>query len=134
LVFELAFNHPQSGAAMSLRPSLTLITAAFAVVAIPAAIAHHGWGSYDEKTELKLTGTITESNYGNPHATIKLKTADKTWFAWLAPIRRMEQRGLNKDLVEVGATVTVVGYASTSEKDEMRAERIIVGGKSTELR
>jgi hypothetical protein len=46
----------------------------------------------------------------------------------------MEQRGLNKDLVEVGATVTVVGYASTSEKDEMRAERIIVGGKSTELR
>jgi hypothetical protein len=98
------------------------------------ALAHHGWSSYDEKTEIKLSGTVVESSYGNPHATIKLKTADKTWLAWLAPISRMENRGLNKDMVKVGATITVVGYASMSLKDEMRAERIIVGDKSTELR
>jgi Family of unknown function (DUF6152) len=119
---------------MTLRLSIALSAAAFAALSVPTAIAHHGWGSYDEKTEMKLTGTITESSYGNPHATIKLKTADKTWLAWLAPIRRMEDRGLNKDLVKVGSTVTVVGYASTSVKDELRAERIIIGEKSTELR
>ena len=107
--------------------------AALAALAVPA-VAHHGWSSYDEKTEMKLTGTITESDYRNPHATIKLKAADKTWLAWLAPLSRMEDRGLIKDMVKVGATVTVVGYASTSLKDEMRAERIIIGDKSTELR
>ena len=114
-----------------LAAALSLVLAA---LVIPTAFAHHGWGSYDEKTEMKLTGTIVESSYGNPHVTIRLKSADKTWLAWLAPISRMENRGLNKDLVKVGSTVTVVGYPSTAVKDEMRAERIIIGGKSTELR
>ena len=32
------------------------------------------------------------------------------------------------------ATVTLVGYASTTKKDELRVERIIVGAKTVELR
>ncbi len=110
-----------------------LVSAALAALALPA-VAHHGWSEYDDKTVLNLTGTVIESKYENPHATIKVKTADKTWFAWLAPIRRMEDRGMNSDMIKVGATVTVVGYPSTAKPGEMRAERIIVGSKSTELR
>lgn len=123
---------------MSKRSLLIGLAVAGAALAAPFvapfAMAHHGWSDYDSKTELKLTGTIVESKYENPHATIKLKTADKTWFAWLAPVSRMEARGMNGDMVKVGATVTLIGYPSTTKKDELRVERIIAGGKTTELR
>lgn len=98
------------------------------------ALAHHGWSDYDNTKELTLTGTIVESKYENPHATLRLKTSDRTWFAWLAPVFRMEARGMNSEMVKVGSTVTLVGYPSTTKKDELRVERIIVNGKPTELR
>ena len=111
---------------MFLLPALLLIAA--------TADAHHGWSDYDAKQILTLTGTIVESKYENPHATLKLKSGDKIWFAWLAPVSRMEARGMNGDMVKVGATVTLVGYPSTTKKGELRVERIIVNGKPTELR
>ena len=52
----------------------------------------------------------------------------------LAPPSRMENRGLSKDMLKVGATATVEGYANRNKPEEMRAERITVAGKTTELR
>lgn len=100
----------------------------------PLAIAHHGWSQYDPDTLVKLTGTITEAAYENPHGTIRLKTADKTWLVVLAPPYRMENRGLPKDQLKTGETATVEGYANRNVADELRAERITLGGKTTELR
>ena len=99
-----------------------------------AAYAHHGWGDYDEAKTLNLNGTVLESAYENPHTVIKLKTADKTWVAVLAPPFRMEARGLKGDALKPGAQATVVGYPSRSKPEEMRAERITIAGKTTELR
>ena len=106
----------------------------FALGALCAAPALAHWSEYDTNTTLTLTGTIVESKYQNPHATVRFKSGNKTWFAWLAPVTRMEARGLTGEMVKAGATVTLVGYASTTKKDEMRVERIIVDGKTTELR
>lgn len=108
----------------------------FALVAVfsPPAAAHHGWSEYDASRELKLTGTIAESGYEHPHGHIKLVTPGKTWIAVLAPPSRMTARGLPPADLKVGGTVTVVGYANRSKPEEMRAERIIVGGKTVELR
>ncbi len=106
-----------------------------ALAAVPfAAFAHHGWSEYDTTQTLKLTGTIEASGYSHPHGHINLKTPTKTWVAVLAPPSRMENRGLEKDMIKVGATVTVEGYANKSKPEEMRAERIIVAGKTVELR
>lgn len=106
-----------------------------ALAAVPfAAVAHHGWSEYDTTQTLKLTGTIEASGYSHPHGHINLKTPTKTWVAVLAPPSRMENRGLDKDMIKVGATVTVEGYANKSKPEEMRAERIIVAGKTVELR
>ncbi|MCY1250440.1 hypothetical protein D9M72_640850 [compost metagenome] len=52
----------------------------------------------------------------------------------LAPVSRMEARGATADKVAVGREVTLVGYASKEKADELRAERITVGGKTVELR
>jgi len=115
---------------MNLR---TLLTAA--AIALPAAaLAHHGWSEYDSTQTLKLTGTIEASGYEHPHGHIKLKTPAKTWDAVLAPPSRMENRGLTKDLLKVGAEATVEGYPNRSKPNEMRAERITIGGKTVELR
>jgi hypothetical protein len=37
-------------------------------------------------------------------------------------------------VIAVGKNVSAYGYASTVEKDEMRAERITIEGKTYELR
>ncbi|QCY11952.1 DUF6152 family protein [Pseudomonas sp. MPC6] len=104
------------------------------LLATTAAFAHHGWSEYDSSKSLTLNGTIEESGYSHPHGFVRLKTADKTWTVVLAPPSRMENRGLTRDMLSVGNEATVVGYQNRNKPDELRAERITVGGKTTELR
>lgn len=104
------------------------------ITAAMPAFAHHGWSEYDNSKVLQLTGTVAESGYEHPHGHIRLVTPGKTWRAVLAPPSRMNVRGLPPEAIKKGATVTVVGYPNRSKPDEMRAERIIAGGKTVELR
>jgi hypothetical protein len=109
--------------------SLVLLAASTA-----AALAHHGWGSYDASKPVTVTGPIATLKYENPHATITVKVSDKVWTVTLAPVSRMQARGAPPELIAVGKTVSAYGYPSTVEKDEMRAERITVEGKTVEMR
>ena len=95
---------------------------------------HHGWSNYDQTKTLNFTGKILTSSYENPHGMITLEVKNKKWTVVLAPPSRMETRGLSKDMLKVGSTATVVGYPHLKIKTEMRAERIIIGDKTTELR
>jgi hypothetical protein len=99
-----------------------------------AALAHHGWGSYDAANPVTVTGPVLTSKFENPHATITVKGADKVWTITLAPTSRMLSRGAEAAMVAVGKNVSAYGYPSTVEKDEMRAERITVDGKTVEMR
>lgn len=98
------------------------------------AYAHHGWSEYDATKPLQLNGTIEESGYVHPHGFVKLKTPDKTWLVVLAPPTRMENRGLSKEMLKPGNWATAVGYPNRDKPEEMRAERITIGEKTTELR
>lgn len=104
-----------------------------AMVAIPA-FAHHGWSRYNADQPQQLTGTIAKASYAQPHGEIELKTADKTWHVVLAPPSRMAARGLAKDMLVEGKTATVYGYPHLEKHQELRAERISIEGKTTELR
>lgn len=112
---------------------IVLLAVAAGLAAGPA-LAHHGWGSYEAAKPVTVTGPIVTSKYENPHATIQVKGRDKVWTVTLAPTFRMNNRGALAELVAVGKTVTAYGYPSTAEKDEMRAERITVDGKTYEMR
>jgi hypothetical protein len=101
--------------------------------ALPA-FAHHGWSEYDQDKPLTLTGKVTQSGYEHPHGFITLETPGKSWVVILAPPSRMQARGLPKEEIKVGATVTVVAYANRSKAEEARAERITANGKTVELR
>jgi len=105
------------------------------LAALPlSAIAHHGWSEYDATRSLTLTGTIVESGWEHPHGFVKLATPGKTWVVVLAPPSRMENRGREKAAIASGMTATVEGFPNRDKPEEMRAERISVGGKTTELR
>jgi hypothetical protein len=97
-------------------------------------LAHHGWTGYDDKSPLTLSGTVKVSGYENPHGFVDLDVSGKVWRVVLAPPARMESRGLSKDMLKPGTKATVVGYPHRTEKSEMRAEKITIGDKTTELR
>jgi hypothetical protein len=105
------------------------------MLAFPFAVsAHHGWSEYDSSKVLKLTGKIVELGYEHPHGHIRFEAPGKTWNVVLAPPSRMERRGLEKGMLKAGTTVTVEGYPNRDKPQEMRAERIIINGKTVELR
>ncbi|MGH7385086.1 MAG: DUF6152 family protein [Candidatus Rokuibacteriota bacterium] len=118
---------------MRRRVSIPATLAILVALAMPVA-AHHGWSGYDSGKEMTLTGTIREAGYEHPHGYIRLETGGKVWVVVLAPPSRMENRGLPRAGLKTGGTATVVGYPNRTDPDELRAERITVGGKTTELR
>jgi hypothetical protein len=96
--------------------------------------AHHGWSGYDSSRALELKGKIIESGYEHPHGFVRLESESKTWLVVLAPPSRMERRNLPRKLLAPGSEATVVGYPSRTDATELRAERIRIGDRTTELR
>ena len=97
-------------------------------------VFHHGWSNYDQDKVQDYTGTVQELTYENPHATAKVQHKKKTWTVILAPVTRMEARGVKEEMLKKGSSIRVVGYPHKEIKDEMRAERIYVNGEKFELR
>lgn len=114
----------------------TLIATATLALAVPAgaALAHHGWSSYDADKTVSRSTKVVESRWGSPHGSLVIAVNGKRWDVVLAPVARMEARGLSRDDIAVGKRVTVVGYPRRDGTAEIRAERIIVGAKTVELR
>ena len=98
------------------------------------ASAHHGWSGYDETKPLRLTGVIKAAGFENPHGFVDLQVDQKVWRIVLAPPVLMEVRGLSKEKLKPGNTATIIAYQNRKNKNEVRAERITIDGKTTELR
>lgn len=105
-----------------------------ALFAAGPAAAHHGWGSYDVSKVFSIEGPVGHLDWSNPHAHLRIVHQGATWEATLAPLSRMQLRGLAEEMLKPGTPVRVEGYPSTRTPNEMRAERIIVAGKTIELR
>lgn len=113
---------------------IAAVVAAATLASAGAALAHHGWGSYDTAKAFTMTGPVTHLEWVNPHAHLMMVHDGATWEATLAPLSRMQARGLGADMLKAGTVVSVYGYPSTRTANEMRAERLTVGGKTVELR
>jgi hypothetical protein len=113
-----------------------LVFAAFGAsgLACSAALAHHGWGSYDASKVMIVDAVVTDLRWQNPHVHIDVNHDNASWELVLAPPFRMEVRGLSPEMIKAGTRVRVEGYPSTRVAHEMRAERIRVGSRTFELR
>lgn len=116
------------------RVIVTTISALMLVVAAGGAMAHHGWSEYDVDKRMTITGAISELHFGNPHVTIVVKTEDKVWNVMLAAPLRLKSRGCSAEMLAVGQEVTIEGMPHKVEGNEFRAERMILVGKTIELR
>ncbi len=106
-----------------------------ALMCVTAAVwAHHGWSSYDAQKVMKFDAALVEVRYRNPHAEVEVAIDGKPWVAVLAPVSRMQARGLPEGALIAGKTITIEGYPRTDGTPELRAERITVDGKTIELR
>lgn len=90
--------------------------------------------TYDSNHPITVEGSILNSTFEDPNATISVKGADKIWTVTMAPTSRMVERGVQAEIVAVGKKVSAYGYPSTVEMNEMRADRITVDGKTYDLR
>jgi hypothetical protein len=119
---------------MSVKSTFVPFVAALAAFSSAAALAHHGWSSYDASKTLTVTAPLKSVSWTNPHGSAKVVWQKKEWNVVLAPVTRMEARGLTQAMLTTGKPVTLVGYARSDGSAEMRIERVIVGGKTVELR
>ena len=111
------------------------IAFAAALALVPAAaLAHHGWSSYDAEKTIKVTGKLTDVAWRQPHGEAKIAYQGKTWVVILAPTSRMESRGLTQAMVGPQNEVTLEGYPRKDGTPEMRIERVTAAGKTVELR
>lgn len=122
------------------RPLLAPLRALAVLSAVPvltlpvAALAHHGWSAYDAEKVIKVTAPVSDVTWGNPHGAAKVRHDGKTWDVVLAPVTRMEARGLTRAMLAPDKPVTLEGYPRKDGVAEMRIERITVDGKTVELR
>ena len=70
----------------------------------------------------------------NPHGSAKVAYRDAQWNVILAPVVRMEARGLTREMLGPRQPVTLVGYPRKDGTREMRIERVIAGDRTVELR
>lgn len=113
----------------------TKVTLAAALASMTvAALAHHGWSSYNEAEPVTLTGPLKDVVWGNPHGSAKMNWQGKEWDVILAPVSRMTARGLSLEDIDKGQVITLTGYVRRDGTAEMRIERVKVGDKTIELR
>lgn len=119
---------------MDRRPRFAALAAVLLSLTSAPAYAHHGWSSYDAQKVITVTAPLSAITWGNPHGSAKVAWKGKQWDVVLAPVARMEARGLTRDMLTTGKPVTLVGYPRSDGTPEMRIERVTVSGKTVELR
>lgn len=97
------------------------------------AFAHHGWDAYDSTKQQKVTGKITELKWEQPHAVLFVDVAGKKQEVWLSPLQRMVDRGLQREALAKGKTVTVEVQPHSKNANEWKALAITVDGKDFNL-
>jgi len=119
----------------AMRIALVAIAAAtLSTAAITGpAFAHHGWEAYDAAKQQKVTGTITELKWEQPHAVLWITVNGVRQEVWLSPLQRMVDRGLNKVMLTVGKSVTVDVQPHTKNANEWKAHSIMLDGKTVDL-
>lgn len=85
--------------------------------AVPASYAHHSFtAEYDRTKPVKVSGTVRKVEWSNPHIWFYVEGKDEisgrtaVWGFSGAPPGMLTRRGISRDALKVGDTITVEGF------------------------
>ena len=117
---------------MTNQPRFATLLLAACLFVVPL-LAHHSIPAhYFMEQNIHLEGEVIEFSYGSPHSFVQLQTQDPKsgqpvkWEIEWAPVRRLEQRGVNKDSIKPGDHVIIDGYPSRDNLDHRLFMRSIL--------
>jgi hypothetical protein len=91
-------------------------------IAVPA-LAHHSAAAYNTQQELRVTGTIAEYRFRNPHVYMTLQVKKDDGSTVLMEVEAgaasvLNPLGFNKDSVAVGDVVTIAGNPARNNAEK----------------
>ncbi|MDX2259351.1 MAG: DUF6152 family protein [Hyphomicrobiaceae bacterium] len=103
--------------------------ALIAMLAAPAARAHHGWAWTTGKS-IELSGTITAVKLGNPHGVITVDVGGTSWSAEVGQPWRNAEAGIKDGDLAPGVAVRIVGEPSADPNEKrIKVVRLYLGAK-----
>jgi hypothetical protein len=113
---------------MTTRRLVSIVGGALLLGAAPAA--HHAFSSeFDANKPLVLRGTVTKTEWINPHSWIhiEVKGADgkvESWAIECGAPNSLMRRGLNKNSIPIGTQIVVDGYQARDGSTTANAKDI----------
>lgn len=102
-----------------------------------AANGHHSVGVfYEAEASSEISGTITNLRWVNPHIRFTLESVNEnseteTWAVEAGSVNSLERNGIQRDQLEAGSEVTVVGRPSRLGRPALYAAAIRMPGGET---
>ena len=100
------------------------------LLAPPPAVAHHAFSAeFDADRPLQLLGTVTRTEWINPHSWIHIDVEDedgsvKSWAIECGAPNALIRRGLNKNSVPAGTVLVVDGFGAKDGSNTANARDI----------
>lgn len=121
-----------------MRTKLALAVVGVAVLlAVGPVLAHHAFtAEFDSDRPLQLEGTITKTEWINPHSWlyVDVKGPDGqvvTWAVECGAPNALIRRGLNKNSIPVGTEIVVTGFGAKDGSNTANARDITFADGST---
>jgi hypothetical protein len=100
------------------------------MLAAATVVAHHAFSAeFDAEKPVKLVGTVTKTEWVNPHAWVYLDVKGPdgqvaNWAVELGPPNALLRRGWRRNSLPIGAQITVDGFAAKNGKEFANANEI----------
>jgi hypothetical protein len=96
-----------------MKLKMSILAAAIAAYAAPA-LAHHSFSMFDKDKTVKISGTLKEFEWTNPHAWLHVMTEENgkqvEWSFEMGSVGQVAAQGWKADTVKPGDKITVEAH------------------------
>lgn len=114
------------------RHNAVMGAAAFVLLAVTAAQAHHSFAVYDFDQQIPFEGVVDTINFKNPHISMTLKhtredgTVETIHFVEGAPANMLIRKGLRPNMIAPGTTITAIGSPRYDDPTQFFLRRVVL--------